>query len=82
MDHEKIIESEGLPFSYIINLMKQISDILQLYNGNFLSHIEKAVNEKYGQLDSSVLSEISNVGEGDGERDVVRILPEVESWDD
>lgn len=61
VDHEKIIESEGLPFSYIINLMKQMSDILKLYNGNFLNHIEKAVNEKYGQLDASVLSDISGV---------------------
>ena len=38
-----------------------MSDILKLYNGNFLNHIEKAVNEKYGQLDTSVLSDISGV---------------------
>lgn len=24
MEHEKIIETEGLPFSYILNMMKQI----------------------------------------------------------
>lgn len=39
MDTEKIIESEGLPFSFIINLMKQMSDFLRLYSGNFVQHV-------------------------------------------
>ena len=84
MDHEKIIESEGLPFSYIINLMKHISDLLQLYSGNFLGHIEKALNEKYNEVENgSILSE-SSIGER-GEmkdKDVIRILPDEEFWED
>ena len=44
VDHEKIIESEGLPFSYVVNLMKHISDILRLHSGNFLTHIEKVLS--------------------------------------
>ena len=50
VDNQKIIESEGLPFSYIINLMKQISDLLRLHSGNFLGHIEKVLSEKYNEL--------------------------------
>ena len=62
--------------------MKQMSDILQLYSGNFLQHIEKAVNDKYGQLDASVLSDMSVGAVLEGEEDVVRILPEMEEWGD
>ena len=39
MDHEKIVKSEGPPFSYIVNLMSQISDILKLYSANFVKHV-------------------------------------------
>ena len=62
--------------------MKQMSDILQLYSGNFLQHIEKAVNDKYGQLDASVLSDMSVGSVLEGEEDVVRILPDMEEWGD
>lgn len=31
-DHELIVESEGLPFAYILNLMRQISDMLKLHH--------------------------------------------------
>ena len=83
MDNEKIIESEGLPFSYTINLMKQVSELLQLYSGNFLRHIEKALNEKYNEVDNlSVISE-SSLGGGEREgkdmkdaKDLIRILPD------
>ena len=52
IDVDKIIETEGLPFSYIINLMKQMSDMLKLYNSNFLKHIEKALNDLYSVEDN------------------------------
>ena len=31
-EHEKIVKTEGLPFSYVINLMKEISAILSTYS--------------------------------------------------
>lgn len=57
MAHEKIIESEGLPFSYILNLMKHIEDTLKLYGNHFISHIEKALNSRYNSIDNSSIHE-------------------------
>ena len=31
MDYEKIVETEGLPFAYVINLMSEIKDTINLY---------------------------------------------------
>ena len=31
MDYEKIVETEGLPFSYVMNLMSEIKDTINLY---------------------------------------------------
>lgn len=53
MDHEKIIESEGLPFSYVINLMRHIADLLHLYRHNFAAHAEKALNAKYQEVNAA-----------------------------
>lgn len=57
MAHEKIIESEGLPFSYILNLMKHIEDTLKLYGNHFINHIEKALNSRYNSIDNSSIHE-------------------------
>jgi hypothetical protein len=46
-EEEKIIENEGLPFAYILNMMKQISDVMKIYSENFKNQVEKALNEKY-----------------------------------
>lgn len=42
---DKIVDSEGLPFSYIINLMKEISEIISNNAENFVYQIEKVLNE-------------------------------------
>jgi hypothetical protein len=47
IETDKIAENEGLPFSYIINLMKEITDILTIYGENFIYQIEKVLNEQY-----------------------------------
>ena len=47
MDYERIVESEGIPFSFIINLMTEIEDILKLYEVNFVSQLEQFLNNKY-----------------------------------
>lgn len=47
MDVERIVESEGLPFSYIVNLLHEISDIVALSGKNFLFQIEKVLNDQY-----------------------------------
>jgi len=39
MDVEKIVESEGLPFSYIVNLMEEISDMIKINGQNFIYQI-------------------------------------------
>lgn len=39
-----MIETEGLPFAYIMDMMKQISDITQVYGHNFREQVEKALN--------------------------------------
>lgn len=47
LDEEKIVENEGMPFSYVINLMREIADILNIYGSNFVFHIEKVLNDQY-----------------------------------
>ena len=47
LDHEKIVESEGLPFSYIINLMEELSEIMKLKSENFIYQIEKVFNTQF-----------------------------------
>jgi len=47
MDYERIVESEGIPFAFIINLMTEIEDILKLYEVNFVSQLEQFLNNKY-----------------------------------
>jgi len=51
-DDEKILESEGLPFAYIVNLIKQVSDMLKLHSSRFVNQVEKALNEKYNDVNS------------------------------
>lgn len=47
MDYERIVESEGIPFTYIINLMSEIQDIIKLYETNFIYQLEQLFNEKF-----------------------------------
>lgn len=47
MDYERIVESEGIPFTYIINLMSEIQDIIKLYEVNFIYQLEQLFNEKF-----------------------------------
>lgn len=47
MDHEKIIESEGLPFAYVVNLMSEVRDIMTLYATTLVNQIEKVLNEEF-----------------------------------
>lgn len=42
---DKIVDSEGLPFSYIINLMKELSEIITINAESFVYQIEKVLNE-------------------------------------
>ena len=53
LDQEKIIESEGLPFAYILNLMRQIEDMMSLHGGSFVAQVEKALNDTYNSMDNS-----------------------------
>lgn len=39
-DDEKIAETEGLPYSFIIDMMLSVRDILQTYKHNFVSKVE------------------------------------------
>ena len=39
MEGDKIVESEGLPFSYVINLMKEIEEIVTINASNFVYQI-------------------------------------------
>ena len=45
-DVEKIVESEGLPFSYILNLIKELADNVKVYSENFVLQVERVLNEK------------------------------------
>lgn len=49
MDHERIIESEGLPFAYVINLMTEIKDILSLYGRTLVNQVEKVLNDEFDE---------------------------------
>lgn len=47
LDQERIIESEGLPFAYVINLMTEMKDVMQLYAATLVSQVEKVLNEEF-----------------------------------
>lgn len=57
MDHQKIIESEGLPFAYVINLMKRISEMINQHKDNFVNHIQKALNVRYNSIENSSIND-------------------------
>lgn len=44
LDHERIIESEGLPYAYVINLMSEVKDILTLHSSTLVNQVEKVLN--------------------------------------
>lgn len=44
------MDSEGLPFSYVINLMKELSEIITINAENFVYQIEKVLNEEYEEM--------------------------------
>jgi len=50
MDYERIVESEGIPFTYIINLMMEIQDIINLYEVNFVSQLEEFLNNRFDEV--------------------------------
>jgi len=52
IDDEKIVESEGLPFSFMVDLMREISDVISIYGENFIYHIEKVLNEEFEEINS------------------------------
>lgn len=56
MDHERIVESEGLPFTYIVNLMQEVGDIIKLYDRNFIFHIEKVFNNQFHLMSRNIES--------------------------
>ncbi len=39
LDHERIIENEGIPFNYISNLMIEIQSILDRYEANLVFQV-------------------------------------------
>ncbi len=41
------MESEGLPFAYVINLMTEVKEILSLYAGTLVNQVEKILNEEF-----------------------------------
>jgi hypothetical protein len=52
-DTDKIVSSEGLPFSYIVNLMKEVSDTFRSYGENFTYQIEKVYNDQFELMTKS-----------------------------
>ena len=50
MDYEKIVESEGIPFTFIINLMKEIQEILDAHEQNLVYQVEKVLNKEFDAL--------------------------------
>ena len=47
LDYERIVESEGLPFAFVMNLMQEIKDIMNLYQENFVHHVETVLNTEF-----------------------------------
>ena len=50
LDYEKIVESEGLPFAFVMNLMQEIKDIMYLYQANFIHQVEKVLNTEFEEV--------------------------------
>ena len=50
LDYEKIVETEGLPFAFVMNLMQEIKDIMSLYQENFIHQIEKVLNTEFDEV--------------------------------
>ncbi len=66
MDHERIIESEGLPFAYVINLMSEVKDILTLYGRTLVNQVEKVLNDEFEER-----------WYGEGRREIIVIIMNV-----
>lgn len=44
-DHEKISESEGLPFAFIVDMMKSIKDVMKFHKETLISKVEEVFNK-------------------------------------
>jgi hypothetical protein len=42
-------------------MMKQVSDLMKIYGDNFKNQVEKALNEKYNEINLSDSSDDSNL---------------------
>lgn len=50
MDYERIVESEGIPFAFIINLINEIEDVIRLYDVDFVYQVEQFLNNKFDEV--------------------------------
>lgn len=47
LDRDWIIDSEGIPFNHIVNLMTEVKEIISLYENNFVYQVERYLNSKF-----------------------------------
>lgn len=57
-DHEKIAESEGLPYAFIIDMMLSVRDILHNYKHNFISKVEEVLNMEFNKEPESMARDL------------------------
>ena len=47
MDQQKIVETEGLPFAFILNFLTEIKDTLNLHQNNLMEKVVKILNKQF-----------------------------------
>ena len=50
MDYDKIVETEGIPFTFIINMLTEMQEILQNHEQNLVYQVEKVLNREFDAL--------------------------------
>lgn len=53
-DYEKIADSEGLPYAFIVDMMLSVRDILTNYKHNFIEKVERVLNQEFNREPESV----------------------------
>ena len=51
-DHEKILESEGLPYAFIVDMMKSVKDVLRFHKDTLIAKVEEVFNKEFNKIES------------------------------
>lgn len=64
-DHDKISESEGLPFAFIVDLMKSVRDVMKIHKENLVAKVEEVFNKEFNKVEEKKEEEEDNIFNAD-----------------